>query len=127
VHYRGSRHKKLARAAILQAAAKLGEVRLIPGKQVVNILPPNAPHKGMALEAERVRLHCDTVIYVGDDETDEDVFMLDQPGRLLTIRVGLSKKSAASYYLKRQNEIDVFLELLISLRPKAQSAIAGRP
>jgi trehalose 6-phosphate phosphatase len=118
VHYRASRNKKLVRAAVLRAAAKLGEARLIPGKQVINILPPNAPHKGMALEAERLRLHCDTVIYVGDDETDEDVFILDQPGRLLAMRVGLKKKSAAGYYLRRQNEMDTFLKLLISLRQK---------
>jgi trehalose 6-phosphate phosphatase len=127
IHYRGSRKKKLVRAAVLRAVSKLGKARLIPGKQVINILPPHAPHKGMALEAERLRLHCDTVIYVGDDETDEDVFILDQPGRLLTIRVGLNKKSAASYYLKRQNEINTFLKLLISLRQKAQSPAAGRP
>ena len=51
VHYRRSREKKRARAAILAAAAALGPVRVIGGKQVVNILPEKAPHKGIALRA----------------------------------------------------------------------------
>lgn len=120
VHYRQSREKKKARAAILRAAAALGEVRVIGGKQVVNILPDGAPHKGVALERERARLRCDTAIYVGDDETDEDVFALDQPGRLLTIRVGAKRASAAAYYIPRQTTIDELLRTLIDLRRKLE-------
>jgi trehalose 6-phosphate phosphatase len=120
VHYRQSREKKKARAAILRAAAALGEVRIIGGKQVVNILPDGAPHKGIALERERERLRCDTAIYVGDDETDEDVFALDQPGRLLTIRVGAKRASAATYYISRQTTIDELLRTLIDLRRKLE-------
>ncbi len=55
-------------------------------------------------------------IYVGDDETDEDVFALDQPGRLLSIRVGPSAASRADYYIESQAEIDQLLSLLIRLR-----------
>lgn len=116
LHYRQSREKKKARAAILKAAASLGQVRIIRGKQVVNILPRGAPHKGIALELERDRLQCDTALYVGDDETDEDVFALDQPGRLLTIRVGLKRSSAARYYIPNQVAIDDLLRLLLDLR-----------
>lgn len=116
VHYRRSRTKKKARRAILKAAVGLGPVRIIGGKAVVNILPFDAPHKGMALERERARLNCDTAIYVGDDETDEDVFTLDQPGRLLTIRVGSSAKSLATYCLLNQGEIDELLKVLLELR-----------
>jgi len=116
IHYRQSREKKKARSAILTAAASLGPVRVIGGKQVVNILPNGAPHKGIALELERDRLHCDTALYVGDDETDEDVFALDQPGRLLTIRVGLKRTSAARYYIPNQVAIDDLLRLLLDLR-----------
>jgi len=116
IHYRLSREKKKARAAILKAAAELGHVRIIGGKQVVNILPKGAPHKGVALERARERLHCDTAIYVGDDETDEDVFALDQPGRLLTIRVGKRHDSAATYHLANQVAIDDFLAALVGYR-----------
>ena len=120
IHYRQSREKKKARAAILKAAADLGEVRVIGGKQVVNVLPNGAPHKGIALERERDRWHCDTAIYVGDDETDEDVFMLDQAGRLLTIRVGLKRKSAAMYCIPNQRVMDSLLRALMEHRREAR-------
>jgi len=121
VHYRQSREKKKARAAVLEAVAALGDVRIVGGKQVVNILPQNAPHKGIALERERERLGCDTAIYVGDDETDEDVFALDQPGRLLTIRIEAKRTSAASYYISKQSEIDELLQALVELRRKPEA------
>jgi trehalose 6-phosphate phosphatase len=122
VHYRRSRQKKRARAAILRAAAALGSLRVIGGKQVVNLLPEGAPHKGMALERERDRLRCDTAIYVGDDETDEDVFGLDQPGRLLTVRVGPRRTSQASYYVRSQAAMDDLLAALAALRAKPASS-----
>jgi trehalose 6-phosphate phosphatase len=124
VHYRRSREKKRARAAILRAAAALGDVRLVRGKQVVNLLPTDAPHKGIALERARARFACDTAIYVGDDETDEDVFALDQPGRLLTVRVGRKRQSLASYFLRNQGEIDRLLETLLSDAPASRPPAA---
>jgi trehalose 6-phosphate phosphatase len=90
--------------------------RRLSGKLVVNLLVPDAPHKGLALERERAHFACDTVVYVGDDETDEDVFQLDRPGRLLSIRVGQKRSSAASYYIRNRAEIDRLLETLIALR-----------
>jgi trehalose 6-phosphate phosphatase len=116
VHYRQSRSKKAARAAILRSASRLDGVRVVGGKQVINLLPEGAPHKGIALAAARDRLGCDTAIYVGDDETDEDVFALDEPGRLLTVRVGELPSSRAAFYIRAQDDIDDFLGLLASLR-----------
>jgi trehalose 6-phosphate phosphatase len=122
VHYRHSREKRAALAAILESASRLGAVRVIGGKQVVNILPEGAPHKGMALERERERLHCDTAIYVGDDTTDEDVFSLDQPGRLLGIRVAPKRTSHASYFVRNQLAVDELLSVLVDLRPGMEKA-----
>jgi trehalose 6-phosphate phosphatase len=116
VHYRRSRQKKRARTAILLALGQLDGVRLIGGKQVVNAVPIGAPHKGMALERERDHLGCDTALFVGDDETDEDVFALERPGRLVTVRVGTLGDSQASYCLRSQTEIDDLMERLIALR-----------
>jgi trehalose 6-phosphate phosphatase len=99
-------------------ASQLGDVRLIRGKQVVNLLPHDAPHKGVALEKARDRFGCDTALYVGDDETDEDVFGLDQPGRLLTIRVGRRQGSLASYFLRNQGEMDELLAALLAVVPE---------
>jgi trehalose 6-phosphate phosphatase len=115
VHYRRSRRKGEARDAIHAAAAKLPvQMRLVPGKLVVNLVPPGAPHKGDALVDLRAHEGADTALYVGDDVTDEDVFALDQPGRLLSIRVGESKDSAAPYYIRDQQEMDVLLEALVA-------------
>ncbi len=116
VHYRQSRQKKKVKTEIARAASLLGQVRVIGGKQVVNILPEGAPHKGTALERARTAHGCDTAIFVGDDETDEDVFTLDQPGQLVTVRIGAKGSSAAAYCLRNQAEIDDLLSELLRLR-----------
>ena len=126
LHYRNSRRKKDARAGIVRMLGRLGDVRVIGGKQVVNVLPPGAPHKGVALERERDRLGCDTAFFVGDDETDEDVFALERPGRLLTVRVGAAIASQASYRLSDQSEIDALLLRLIELRSSASAQRRAR-
>ena len=119
VHYRRSRRKGDARAAIHRAVADLpNSMRIIPGKQVVNVVPVGAPNKGDALIQLRTLAQADTALYVGDDITDEDVFVLDQPGRLMTVRVGLSRSSAAAYFLRQQREIDTLLTRLSAVRRK---------
>jgi trehalose 6-phosphate phosphatase len=120
IHYRRSRAKRRVRAAALRAASLLGAVRIVGGKQVINLLPRNAPHKGDALERERKRLGCDTAIYVGDDETDEDVLGLDQPGRLLTIRVGAKRTSRADFCVRDQRQIDRLIATLVEGRRRTQ-------
>ena len=55
---------------------------------------------------------------MGDDETDEDVFALDRPGRLLGIRVGRKRSSSATYYVRTQADVDRLLRALLALRPK---------
>ena len=119
VHYRRSRRKRDARRAIHQAVDNLPvRMRVIPGKLVINVIPESAPHKGDALVRLRSEEGADTAIYVGDDVTDEDVFALDQPGRLLSIRVGRSETSSASYHLRDQREVDSLLSRLVRLRSK---------
>ena len=54
--------------------------------------------------------------YAGDDVTDEDVFELDQAGRLLSVRVGRSSRTTASNYLRAQPEMDQLLSHLIRAR-----------
>ncbi|MBK5254939.1 MAG: trehalose-phosphatase [Vicinamibacteria bacterium] len=123
IHFRYSRAKKRVRAKVEEVASGLERARLIGGIEVMNVVPTDAPHKGMALERERRRLSCDTAIYIGDDETDEDVFALDQPGRLLTVRVGPKSTSRANFYIRSQADIDSFLSALIRLREGKKSAL----
>jgi trehalose 6-phosphate phosphatase len=118
IHYRGAPHKGRARSAIASAVAALQGARVIGGKQVVNIVPAAAPDKGVALERVRARLACDTALYVGDDETDEDVFALGPPDRILSVRVGARGASRAAYCIRDQLQIDALLEVLIELRRK---------
>jgi trehalose 6-phosphate phosphatase len=119
VHYRRSRRKKDARDAIQKAVACLPQrMRMIPGKLVVNVVPEGAPNKGDALIRLRAKARADTALYVGDDITDEDIFVLDQPGRLLTVRIGASRSSAAAYFLRAQREIDSLLAALLAARQK---------
>jgi trehalose 6-phosphate phosphatase len=120
VHYRRARQKPRAREAIRRAVASLPEpMRVITGKLVINVVPEAAPSKGDALVALRERAEADVAMYIGDDVTDEDVFRLDQPGRLFTVRVGRSRTSAARYYLRQQQEIDLLLEHLAARRGDA--------
>lgn len=122
IHYRGESRKQKARRAIEAAARKLAAVRLIGGKQVINILPAGAPHKGLAFERQLIRSRCNRAIYVGDDDTDEDVFALPGRGRILTVRVGLNRDSLAGYYMCNQRDIDRFIRRLVELRAGRRAA-----
>lgn len=115
IHYRRARDRGRAREAIRAAASRLARARIVGGKCVVNVVARGAPHKGTALAAERRRLRCLTALYVGDDETDEDVFSLPDR-RQLGIRVGRVPGSRARYYLRGQRQVDRLLETLIRLR-----------
>jgi trehalose 6-phosphate phosphatase len=116
VHYRHARHKRDTIKVITEAARRLKGARVVMGSQAVNILPRGAPDKGVALERARTLLVCDTIIYVGDDETDEAAFRAAGPERLLAIRIGVNRHSGARHWLRSQVDIDAFLETLLFLR-----------
>jgi trehalose 6-phosphate phosphatase len=123
VHYRQSRTRSAAEAAILDTVAALPvKMRCIPGKMLVNVVPAAAPTKGDAVLRLRSATKTDVAFFVGDDATDEDVFMVDEPGRLVGVRVGRSQTSAATYFLRDQAEIDVLLEKLAVLRTTSAKA-----
>ncbi len=114
VHYRQFAGKAEARKRIASVAAGLVGARVYGGKEVVNIVGEDAPHKGTALAAERDRLGCDWVLFVGDDDNDEDAFALQ--GNTVPVRVGERARSKARFYVKDQTEIDRLLERLAALR-----------
>jgi trehalose-6-phosphatase len=69
---------------------------------------------------------CDTALYVGDDDTDEDAFGSDHPSRVLSIRIG-SRPSKARFRLRRQSDIDSLLTALRELRrTKRRDVVAPR-
>jgi len=116
IHYRHARHKKNVLKTITEIARSLPGARLVGGKLVINILPEGARDKGLAVKRACQEIHCQTVIYVGDDQTDEDAFVLARRGRFLTIRVGAAKSSYAHFYIRNQLEIDRLLKVLLELR-----------
>jgi len=116
VHYRSAPPEMIpvifeaARAAIEPNREQL---RLTPGLKVINILPEIRWTKGEAVEWIRDVYRCrDYVpVYIGDDVTDEDAFRaLRDHG--ITIRVGPSSKSLASYHVANPGEVEEFLEWL---------------
>lgn len=119
IHFRRARQKVATYQAIEEAVRALPiPMRKIPGKLVVNVIPAKAANKGDALLQLRATEQADTAFYIGDDATDEDVFELDQPGRLVTVRVGASRSSSAAYFVRRQLDVDRLLSELVRARDR---------
>jgi trehalose 6-phosphate phosphatase len=117
VHYRQSPQKAEIRRQILRTTRKIERARVYGGKYVVNVVVDGDPHKGTALLAERDRLRCDSVLYVGDDQNDEDAFAIG--GNIVSVRIGRTKRSRADFYLRSQEEMDTLLQQLVALRERS--------
>lgn len=114
VHYREAEDPLAAREALSAAVATLRDVRIVPGKQVVNLVPARGANKGDALAAIMEKEHARHALYIGDDATDEDVFDHAIAAHVVGVRVGKSKASSARYYLQGQWEIDHLLQALLA-------------
>lgn len=117
VHWRAARDHKAAKEHVMEAAAQLmPRPRLVGGKAVVNIMPDDGITKGSAV----VRLMRDTAttraLYVGDDETDEDVFVLPPSQGIIGVHAGRMLASAATYRLPSQRHVDLLLQRLVAVR-----------
>jgi trehalose 6-phosphate phosphatase len=126
IHYRTARRKAATRRAIERLLPLLSPPpRVVPGKAVRNLVPSDAPHKGTALLDLLKHQGCTAALYIGDDETDEDVFRLEDP-RLTTVRVGSSRSSHAQFYVKRQREVSGTIVYLVrSLRRRSAQSISS--
>ncbi|MFL5451727.1 MAG: trehalose-phosphatase [Myxococcales bacterium] len=120
IHYRAALDAQKAREAIWSVAEMLGEARVIPGNRVINLLPWGSADKGAAVERLSAMLGCKTILYVGDDTTDEDAFGVG--ANVIGVRIGESKATRARYYLHSREEVDALLERLIGLRERAARA-----
>jgi trehalose 6-phosphate synthase/phosphatase len=88
--------------------------RITPGKKVVEVRPLNAWNKGDAVSWILEKLGGGRApVYIGDDVTDEDAFRVLKGRGGVSISVGGSVH--ADYYLRRQDEVEPFLEVMASL------------
>lgn len=115
LHFRQSRNKTLAKNQIQSTIESLRPLpRIITGKSVVNLLPPGARHKGVAMLDLIQKSGAKHAFYIGDDDTDEDIFSMPyKAGQLISARVGQKKSSQAKFYIERQSEINRLLTTLV--------------
>ena len=113
VHYRLARDHTHASA---QLAALFGSLipapRVIAGKCVFNLLPPNGADKGTALNELMTASGARSAIYVGDDVTDEEVFRLGRQD-LLSVRIERTADTAAPFFLHHRLDLFHLLDELI--------------
>lgn len=117
LHYRHAPDRSAAHAALLNIINLLQPVpRRVGGKFVENLIPDNAFHKGDALIRLMEHAGCTKAFFLGDDETDEDVFKLNDP-RIFSVCVGTDRATAAIYFLNNQEETSLLLsELTVLLK-----------
>jgi trehalose 6-phosphate phosphatase len=111
LHYRGVRHPSKAREALMSVVDDLQpKPRVIGGKYLLNLIPAGSPHKGLALKEVMRLSRRPFALFVGDDDTDEDGFR--QEGRILSIRVGKKRGSAAEFFVPNQKDVGRLLRWL---------------
>jgi trehalose 6-phosphate phosphatase len=117
VHYRMARDRAGAEKRLLDLLPELlPTARIMAGKCVLNLLPPDAGGKGNAMAALLAASGAGAALYVGDDVTDEDVFCMQRP-ELLSIRIGHDPRSDAEFFLAHRLCILQLLdELLMRFR-----------
>jgi trehalose 6-phosphate phosphatase len=116
LHYRLSRNPEAARRLIQELVpGDHGDVRVMPGKMVVNVVHAEAPDKAQALLGLVARCEADGAIFVGDDANDEPVFVAARPD-WLTVRVGRDAHTAATFYLDGSFDLALLLDRLLRHR-----------
>jgi trehalose 6-phosphate phosphatase len=112
-HYRGAEEPARVESALVLLLNRLTPApRLIFGKASVNVLPPGSTRKGEAALALMMHLRRAGLFFIGDDETDEDVFQLKE-GLFMGVRVGERTESRAQYYVNHQSEIEDVIRFLV--------------
>lgn len=127
VHYRHAENKDLARLEIINSISKLNLLpRMILAKSVVNIVPPGSPNKGESLMHIMRLENAEAAFYIGDDDSDEDVFALNDE-RIVTVRVGFKESTQAQYFMKAQGELNKLLRHILDHARYSAGKPAFRP
>lgn len=118
IHYRRAAPETQvrARAALRQALAADGGLRVIHGIRVWEVLPSENRGKGAAIRQLARRWPARTLaFYLGDDAGDEPAFRALP--RAVTVRVGRRRRTAARYWLRGPEEVHAFLARLEAEAP----------
>jgi alpha,alpha-trehalase len=115
VHYRGASRKEIARARAAVARCREAEPGLhwMEGKKVWELFPAHEVDKWAAIQfiLRRERKVSPsagrTLVYLGDDTTDERVF---RRMRGISVAVGKRHRTAARFFLRSPAEVRQFLE-----------------
>ncbi|MYD69490.1 MAG: trehalose-phosphatase [Acidobacteria bacterium] len=123
-HYRLAAASDVARvdAAVCSVARAHSALRREGGKKVFELRPDIDWDKGRAVEwlIEALEIDPSSVVYIGDDETDEDVFRR-LGGRGVSIVVApADRPTAACYRVRDPGEVIRVLDLLIGALPRAR-------
>jgi trehalose 6-phosphate phosphatase len=116
LHYRHAPDRRVAKVRILAAVEALKPCpRIINGKALFNLVPDLAADKGTAILQIMKSAGARRLFFIGDDDTDEEVFALTALARagLFPVRVGRKRSSRARYFINRQSEINRLLEFLL--------------
>lgn len=112
VHYRQTGDHAAAHALLAERIRTLHPApHVVDGKCVFNLLPEGANDKFGALGT--LAGGADTAFFIGDDVTDESVFV-QAPAGWVTVKVG-REPTAARFTLREQTAVPDFLELLLAL------------
>lgn len=107
-----------ALAAALELSTRHTGVKVIPGKEVVELTVVEND-KGIALRALAVARTVDATAYLGDDVTDERAFAaLDPKSGDVTVKVG-EGNTLASYRLETVDDVVTALRVVVSTRQSA--------
>ncbi|HCY62805.1 MAG TPA: trehalose-phosphatase [Oxalobacteraceae bacterium] len=126
LHYRAAPDHAAAAARLQGLIARLEPApRVVAGKCVFNLLPPDSFDKGGALLQLLRRSGAAGAIYVGDDVTDEDVFRM-RSDEVLSVRVEYAAGSAAEFYIPEHADIARLLDELIRRLARMQAGKAAQ-
>lgn len=115
LHYRHLQDTDFDLGILQQKVNKLvPSPRCIGGKFVLNIIPEDAPDKGDALLSLLEVSGCSNAFFIGDDETDEDIFRLEDR-RIFAVSIGKGRTTAATYLMEHQHQIGKLLQRLLEL------------
>ncbi|TWJ33619.1 trehalose-phosphatase [Geobacter argillaceus] len=115
LHYRYATDRENALKRINAAIEQLApRPKKIGGKLVVNLVPMEAFTKGEALISAMELFGSTRAIYFGDDETDEEVFLL-RAIDVFGIHIGKNDQTVAPYYLSGQSEVLGLLNSMVGI------------